>query len=252
MAVDSPTDETSSTTDPRIFCHAFDLTKRLTHPSLSKISYYQMSPAEGNPFTAVLQKLTADIASSPPSTTHRIVVPGLLSPALYPPHASSPSHLLQFLHALRALLACYPDRITAMLSLPLSLFPRPTALVRWAEILCSGVLELIPFPHSTDASLAAATAASGAATANEEPPQGMLKIHKLPIYHERAGGGSEKSMLEDWAFTLSRRKFMIKPFNLPPVEGDHEAQTGNAGPADDAGEEQKKKKKKPTTKDLEF
>ncbi|KAI5306431.1 dihydrofolate reductase [Ascosphaera pollenicola] len=251
MAVESPADAASS--DPRIFCHAFDLTKRPTHPSLSNISYYQVSPTDSNPFASTIQKLTAAIASSSPYTTHRIVVPGLLSPALYPPHAANPSHLLQFLHSLRALLACHPDKTTAMLSLPLSLFPRPTALIRWAEILSSGVLELVPFPHSTDANHASATAASGAATANEEPPQGMLKIHKLPVYHERAGGGSEKSMLEDWAFTLSRRRFLIKPFNLPPVEGDFEAQAGSTGPVEeDAGDEQRKKKKKPTAKDLEF
>lgn len=29
---------------------------------------------------------------------------------------------------------------------------------------------------------------------------------------------------DDLAFTLSRRKFVIKPFSLPPVEGDTEAQ----------------------------
>lgn len=63
---------------------------------------------------------------------------------------------------------------------------------------------------------------------HEEPPQGMLKIHRLPIFHEKGGGGGEASGFgDDLAFTLSRRKgLVIKPFSLPPVEGDSEAQQG--------------------------
>jgi elongator complex protein 4 len=51
----------------------------------------------------------------------------------------------------------------------------------------------------------------------------MLKTHKLPVLHERGGGG-DQNIGEDWAFTLSRRRFEIKPFSLPPAEGDNEAQ----------------------------
>lgn len=86
------------------------------------------------------------------------------------------------------------------------------------EILCDGVIELCPFPHSSDA-----LATSGAATSQEEPPQGMLKIHKLPVLHER-GGGNDQSVGQDWAFILTRKRFEIKPFSLPPAEGDREAQ----------------------------
>ena len=125
--------------------------------------------------------------------------------------------------------------MTAMITLPLSLYPRSTGLVRWVELLCDGVLELAPFPHSSDASTAAT---SGAATSQEEPPQGMLKIHRLPVFHER-GGGADSNMVEDWAFTLSRKKFSIKPFHLPPVEGDNEAQQHEHSGA-------------PTKADLEF
>ena len=55
----------------------------------------------------------------------------------------------------------------------------------------------------------------------------MLKIHRLPVFHERGGGGAGGlGVGDDLAFTVSRRKFVIKPFSLPPVEGDTEAQTG--------------------------
>lgn len=103
------------------------------------------------------------------------------------------------------------------------------------EILSDGVIELCPFPHSADA-----LTTSGAATAHEEPPQGMLKTHRLPVLHER-GGGSDQNIGQDWAFTLSRRKFEVKPFSLPPAEGDTEAQEAAAATSG-----------KPKKADLEF
>ena len=113
-------------------------------------------------------------------------------------------------------------RVTAMITLPLSLFPRSSGLVRWMEIMSDGVIELCPFPHSADA-----LATSGAATSQEEAPQGVLKIHRLPVLHER-GGGNAESIGQDWAFILSRRRFQIKPFSLPPAEGDKGAQDAAA------------------------
>lgn len=110
-----------------------------------------------------------------------------------------------------------------MLTLPLSLYPRSTGLVRWIELLCDGVLELAPFPHSTDIE-PPLTTSSGSGKA-EEKPQGMLKIHKLPVLTEKGGGGGGG---DDLAYSLSRKRFVIKPFSLPPVEGDQEAQKGEA------------------------
>ena len=98
-------------------------------------------------------------------------------------------------------------------------FARTTALVAWMEILCDGVLELTPFPRDTDA-----LSTSGAATASEERPQGMLKIHRLPVFHEKGGGRGGDALGDDLAFTVSRRKFVIAKFRLPPVEGDQEEQ----------------------------
>lgn len=109
-----------------------------------------------------------------------------------------------------------------MITLPLFLFPRSTGLVRWIELLCDGVIELTPFPHSSDVELSGEKAGSNT---SEEQPQGMLKIHRLPIFHDRGGGSY--AVGEDWVFTLSRRRFNIKPFNLPPLEGDVAAQQGN-------------------------
>lgn len=68
----------------------------------------------------------------------------------------------------------------------------------------------------------------------------MLKVHRLPVFHEKGGGGGGSGGVgDDLAFTVSRRKFVIKPFSLPPVEGDTEAQRGKADG-------------KPTKVDIEF
>ncbi len=53
----------------------------------------------------------------------------------------------------------------------------------------------------------------------------MLKVHKLPILSEKGGGGGGG---DDLAFSLSRRRFVVKAFSLPPVEGDQDAQRGEA------------------------
>lgn len=202
------------------FCHAFDLTKRLTHPSITNITYIPLTPSNEPLLVSIHKRLQNAIAQSPANTVHRIVIPSLLNPTLYPPEVVQPENLLPFLHSLKALLSTTGARITAMITIPLSLYPRTSGLVRWMELLSDGVIELCPFPHSADA-----LATSGAATAHEEPPQGMLKTHRLPVLHER-GGGSDQNVGQDWAFTLSRRKFEIKPFSLPPAEGDKEAQDG--------------------------
>jgi elongator complex protein 4 len=176
-----------------------------------------------SPFTSFLTHLTTQLSASP-TTIHRVVIPSLLSPALYPPESSQPEHLIQFFHALRAILRKYPTQLSALISMPLTLYPRSTGLTRWMELLSDGVLELAPFPSSAITT----KTAPGAATVHEEPPQGMLKIHRLPIFHEKGGGGGEASGFgDDLAFTLSRRKgLVIKPYSLPPVEGDAEAQQG--------------------------
>lgn len=231
----STTPSISAQTTAPVFCHAFDLTKRLSHPGLSTVNFIQLLPPNNSdsPFATVAQRLSQAISTSPAHVVHRIIVPSLLSPALYPPHASNPEYVLQFLHSIRALLSTHSSRVTAMITLPLSLYPRSSGLVRWIELMCDGVIELAPFPYSAHSS-----ATSGAATAQEEPPQGMLKIHRLPVFHERGGGG-DKNMGEDWAFTLSRKKFTIKPFSLPPVDGDNEAQ-------------QRESSSTPSKADLEF
>lgn len=181
-----------------------------------------------SPFSGFLQHLTLQISIAGPSVVHRVIIPALLTPAVYPHSASNPEYVLPFLQALRALLRKYPTQVTAFVTLPLSLYPRSTGLTRWIELISDGVLELAPFPAHASSVLAASNPVP--AISQEDPPQGMLKIHRTPIFHEKGGGGGEQSgQSEDMAFTLSRKKgLVIKPFSLPPVGGDLEAQNSSS------------------------
>ncbi|KAH8714080.1 Elongator complex protein 4 [Phaeosphaeriaceae sp. PMI808] len=228
----------------QVFCHTFDLAKRLTLPVGTAINFIPIPRAASSSspvLPSILQSLQQQLASSPANSIHRIVMPSLLSPALYPPSSSQPGSILQFLHGLRALLRQYPTRLNAILTIPLSLYPRSMGLVRWMEILSDGVLELSPFPYSH----AQALAQSAGTTKEEERPQGMFAVHKLPVFHEKGGGGGAEDLGEDMAFTLSRRKFVIAKFSLPPLEGDTEAQ--EAAVREAAGGSAM-----PTKKELEF
>ncbi|KAL3427361.1 paxneb protein [Phlyctema vagabunda] len=225
---------TSSSTPAAPFCHDFDLTKRLILPSAAHITVIQSVRPPGvafkdvvepkSPFPNFLTHVSNQLAATPEATIHRVIVPAILSPASYPSYASASDMVLPFFHGLRALLRKYPTRLTAMVTLPLSMFPRSSGLTRWMELLSDGVMELAPFP----AAAVATKTAPSASTKQEEPPQGMLNIHRLPVFHEKGGGGGEASGFgDDLAFNLSRRKgLVIKPYSLPPVEGDVEAQEG--------------------------
>ena len=206
------------------FCHTYDLTKRLDLPSPTALTYISISASStGSPFHNIIEALTRELMHSAPGSIHRIVIPTLLSPALYPHTASHPTMVLQFLHALRALLRRYVSRATALISLPLSLFPRSMGLTRWIELLCDGVIELVPFPHTVDAGPALST--TGTAISQEEVPQGMVRLHRLPVFHERGGGATGAAGVgDDLAFTLSRKRFVIKPFSLPPVDNSESQQ----------------------------
>ncbi|KAI0023009.1 paxneb protein [Xylariomycetidae sp. FL0641] len=218
----------NSATPGAIFCHSFDLTKRL-HPRDVKgqIGFHPsmegpISPSRPNnsasPLKVFIKNLTFKLANSPPEWAHRIIIPGLLSPTMYSGSTSCPDEVLQFLHALRALLRQYSTKVTAMVTLPLSLYPRTTGLTRWMELLSDGVLELIPLQATA---VHAPPPSSKSDSKSEEQVQGLLKVHSLPIFHERGGGSESHSAHDDQSFSLSRsRGLIVKPFYLPPADDD--------------------------------
>ena len=226
------------------FCHSFDLAKRLVFPAASlPIQYIPIDTrarpdSSRNPFDSVLTKLSTLLTisrSEHRDTIYRIVIPSLLNPAVYPTQASRPEHILTFLHRLKVLVSSPNVRATAMISLPLDLFPRSTGLVRWMEILCDGTIELTPFSHSSGSSYSTVPATQGKIDGDDtkgkdsnddEEPQGLLHVHKLPAFHDLYLGSSE-ALETTWTFALSRRRFVVKPYSLPPVGGDDEAQAAD-------------------------
>ncbi|KFY97552.1 hypothetical protein V500_02022 [Pseudogymnoascus sp. VKM F-4518 (FW-2643)] len=193
-----------------VFCHDFDLSKRLTLPDPTLLRCVPVHPQASaaihgdesirSPFDGFLRHLVAQISSLPPGAIHRVVIPTILSPVAYPSVASDPRHVLQFLHAIRALLRRFPNQLTVITSLPLSLYPRVSGLTRWVEMLSDGVLELAPFP--SHANLALATSVPSSTALQEEPPQGILRVYELPILHEKGGGEHQSGHTDDLAFTL--------------------------------------------------
>lgn len=211
------------------FCHSFDLGKRLASAdikgsfrassSANPLSMsFEPAASSASPLKTFIKDLQARLSSSPPSSVHRVVIPSLLSPTLYTGESCHPSEVFQFLHALRALLRQYSKQMTAMLSLPTSLFPRETGLTRWIELLCDGAVELVPLK----AGPASTAPPSNDKSKEVEKMQGMVRVYTLPIYHEKGGGGAENNHFrENLSFSLSGSKgLVIKPYALPPMEED--------------------------------
>ncbi|KIL86877.1 elongator complex protein 4 [Fusarium avenaceum] len=217
-----PTRDSQAPTSPgqvtSTFCHGFDLTKRLESNAIK--GQLHATPVEGplasptnTPFHKFITDVSSKIKNSPPCTVHRIIVPSLLSPTLYNSVASQPKEILKFLHALRALLRQFSTQVTAFVSIPVTLFPRSTGLTRWMELLCDGVLELIPLQHQ-----APVIREPG----SDDKGQGLLRAHSLPVFHEKGGGLEGTWNRENLSFKLSSSNgLVITPFSLPPI-GDEE------------------------------
>ncbi|KAK2776923.1 paxneb protein [Colletotrichum kahawae] len=203
------------------FCHQFDLSKRL-QPSDIKgkldttlcfpaMTWSQSSGGTGipSPLDTFIANLSAKLRSSAPDAIHRVLVPSLLSPAIYGSSVCRPKDALQFLHKLRALLRQYSGSLTAVISISTSLYPRSSGLTRWMELLCDSVLELLPLQRKVHIQ---------SNIRSEDVVQGMLKVHSLPVYHERGGGLESGSSQENLSFRLSGSSGLIfKPYSLPPM-----------------------------------
>lgn len=208
-----------------VFCHSFDLTKRLASASVKgtlsatpasnpqNISFEEKE--QPSAFKVFIKDLQGKLQNSASSAIHRVVIPSLLSPTLYSPGACQPAEVLQFLHALRALLRQYCGKLTALITMPVTLFPRSNGVTRWVELLSDGVLEMIPLPPKLGAAPPSKTESKV-----QEQSQGILRVHSLPIFHEKGGGGAEHHHFrEDLSFHLSGTKgLVIQPYVLPPME----------------------------------
>lgn len=161
-----------------------------------------------------IRTLAEALEASPRGVIHRIVAPNFLSPALYSPGCSLPDDILRFMHGLRALLRRHSERVSAVITLPISLYPRASGLTRWLEMLSDAVLELQVL----------------AMAPQHGSTQGLFNIHSLPIYQERGCGPQTGSSHANLSFKLSGPAgLLIERFTLPPVDGDEGADTNHAG-----------------------
>jgi len=228
-----PAKESSQSTLPNQgehpFCHSFDLTRRLesteikgqVHTTLVNDSF---GKATASPLRKFLSELSSKVQSMGPNTVHRVVCPGLLSPTLYTSSARRPREVLQFIHGLRALLRRYPTQLTAIVTMPITLFARSTGLTRWFEVLFDGVFELVPLQHQSQMALE---------PGKEDKSQGLLRVHSLPIFHEKGGGLEGSWVREDLSFKLSASSgLVITPYSLPPVGEEDEASGPSKAPDD--------------------
>ncbi|KAF3798702.1 hypothetical protein GCG54_00008993 [Colletotrichum gloeosporioides] len=197
------------------FCHQFDLSKRLQPSDIKAMTWPQSSGGADipSPLDTFIANLSAKLRSSAPDAIHRVLVPSLLSPAIYGSSVCRPKDALQFLHRLRALLRQYSGSLTAVISISTSLYPRSSGLTRWMELLCDSALELLPLQRKVHIQ---------PNVRSEDVVQGMLKVHSLPVYHERGGGLEGGSSQENLSFRLSSSSGLIfKPYSLPPMlDGD--------------------------------
>ncbi|KAK6540363.1 hypothetical protein TWF694_009164 [Orbilia ellipsospora] len=260
----SPTATADSAAPSTLFCHTYDLTKRLVIPSTSTPPTYipPPPPTSQSPFIQIISQIQSILSSaSSTNTVTRIVIPNLLSPLIYPPSASHPSNLLQFIHALRALTRQYSTILTIMISLPLSLYPRSSGLIRQLEHLTDATIELHPVP----AFLARAEMRKGAGN-TDDVPQGLVRVWKA-VEGKRgtgivcgSGGDGSGGIVgmeggDDLAFMLTRRRMRIERFSLP-VDDDDEGVGEGHNPSSTVGEGiggiSSEKGKKATKVDLEF
>lgn len=221
-----PSHATGSTTGT--FCHSFDLTKRLESNHV-KGRLHTTMVGDTTSFDKFLADTTSIVNTSPRDSIHRVVIPGLLSPTLYRPRSCRPQEVLQLLHGLRALLRKHPNQVTAVVTLPVTLYPRSNGLTRWMELLFDGVLELVPLQHQSQMALE---------PGKEDKSQGLIRAHSLPVFHEKGGGLEGSWVREDLSFKLSASSgLVITPYSLPPVGEEEEEAKKAAGKAGEGKKE---------------
>lgn len=192
---------------PPGYTHSFDLSKNLIVKSDMK---YAVSPfpleTGSNPYAPVIESLTRFLSTLTPGTVCRLVLPSILSPAFYSIRATHPQHFIRFIHTLSSLIKCTTSvHLICMCSVPSTLFSRDCEQIFWLENLASAVFSLHPFPVKETV--------NGLVT----QPLGLFRIHKLPLALPFTNHANSNEA-GDLSFTVSKRRFTIEPWVLPPLD----------------------------------
>ncbi|KAF3936339.1 hypothetical protein ABW19_dt0210038 [Dactylella cylindrospora] len=128
-----------------------------------------------------------------------------------------------------------------MISLPLSLYPRSTGLIRQLEYLADATIELHPVP----AFMERAEMRKGVGN-TDDVPQGLVRVWKAIEGKRGTGiacgsGGESGGMVgmeggDDLAFMLTRRRMRIERFSLPVDDDDGAEEHKVHNPSSTVGE----------------
>lgn len=200
-------DSTAPESTKQHYNATFDFTSRLIpSPNPNEITY--INPTSLASLIVSLEKIIKE------STLVRIVFPSFLHPVIFPPACSSPKQLMPFFHLLHGLCKKYPYSVSMVMSLPLDLYPRHSAVTRWAEHQSDGVIQLDPFPESL-----------------ESQSQGLVNVFKIPVTSER---GVMVSKRGEYAFRVGKKTFEIRDFGIPVDESEQDnTNTNNNSPSID-------------------
>ncbi|RPA79234.1 PAXNEB-domain-containing protein [Ascobolus immersus RN42] len=200
-----------------VFCHAYDLTKRMDPPRKAPPVLHLPGPdrmrGEKDPWGPLISRLQSHVKNSPPNSIHRILFPQILNPVVYPAFSAIPTHFINFMLALKDLIIDNPNRINIYISLPLALFPRETSITKYTEALSDVVIQLSPVPKDEDKKEV------------DETPQGVFSFWKL---------FDGELPTENLGFVQSKRRFKVVAWTLPPIDAFEEGASGGLGPKEGA------------------
>lgn len=196
---------------------------------------------EHSPLRRFLASVSASLASTPPNTLHRVVLPNFLAPTLYAMDGWTFAFVIALFAGLRSLLREHGRRLTLALSLSTTLYERHNEYVRALEGLCDNVVELVPLPPGPPSAVArharpssgspSSSSSSSSHTSPADKMQGWFKVHKLQLYSESGGSGTKSqgaSLRENLCFSVSgSRGLVVEPYSLPPIEDENNNNNNN-------------------------
>lgn len=210
--------------DNKNYSHQFDITTRLMPaPASTEITF--VSPMQ--PVQMVLNQLEQAIKRHNGKLI-RVVAPSILHPAMYPPNMFSLSKIMPLLHGVRSLVKKYANRCVFMASVSSDLLDKH--LLSQMENTFDSVINLEPFGQEMTQLLERAYKSQP-----NKIQQGLLHIHKLPVFSER---GEMHVLKSSYAFKNGKRKFEIEEWGIP-VDDVEESESSSAPAHEHGGMDQK-------------
>ncbi|KAK9768188.1 Elongator subunit elp4 [Basidiobolus ranarum] len=230
-----------------IYCHSFDLTKRMSELSLDTATKHLIDMdkwEDEEDCKKLINEIRAQIengfsaSSTPSSGTRNILRVGIHSFASIFWKHKNEQQIFKFLHALRGLLRFSFG--VCVLTVPAHLYSTEggdSGFIRKLEHMCDAVVEIESFAGSEK-------------LANfSSDYHGFFHVRKLPVLNAIVSSSAKLSILQsshsttnNLAFKLRRKRFTIETFHLPIEGGVGERRTSSKDEGDKKKEPSKFKK----------